>query len=1022
MQQYDILVFTETWLSPQTPDDSILIQNFQKPFRLDRDDRIGGGVAIYIRDNLYGTRRQDLYIPSLEALWVEIRLNNQSYLIGGLYRPPNTGAPYFQLIEESFDRAFNSNPSNLIITGDFNINMLDNATSNKLQNIIQSYGFSQLISEPTHFTETSSSLLDLFIVNNPNSIKTSFVNDPFIPDMIRYHVPIVTILNCSKPKVSSFKRTIWQYDKGDFNEFRNILRNTNWNFIDETCPIDSIEDNLTRTILNAASKSIPTKVITVRPGQIPWLYSSIKRLIRQRKRLHKRAKTLNNESAWADFRKKRNEVVSALRKAKQDYLDKITESLNNPTCDIKTWFKSAKQLTNKNNKSDSIPTLYYENTVANTDKEKADLLNAYFSKQSSVDDSNTQLPAVDNNIETLLSSIHIDPQDVLDVLKNLNVSKSSGPDSISPKLLREGANELALPLCTLFNLSLQNSHYPSDWKKANVTPVFKKSNPSLPNNYRPISLLSCVGKVMERCVFKYLFNYLISQNVLTHLQSGFIPGDSTVNQLVSLYDEFCKALDDGKEIRCVFCDISKAFDRVWHKGLLHKLRQIGLGPPIIEWFANYLTSRQQRVVFNNNNSDWKHITAGVPQGSILGPLLFLIYINDIVNSIQSKVRLFADDTSLYLIVDNPAATADLINSDLDRIHTWSKQWLVDFNPSKTETLTISRKQNPPHHPDLFMDGTKISEFDHHKHLGLTFSNDGRWHHHIKSITAKAWQRIGILRQFKFTLKRNTLERIYTSFIRPLLEYADVVWSNCTIEESNMLEAVQVEAARIILGVTKLCNINKMYGDLGWESLSNRREKHRLILFYKMKNNLTPAFLSDLVPEQVQDSSHYNLRNADDYLAINARTSLYRNSFLPTAVREWNNLSPDIKSSPTLAIFKSNMKNKRPFHPYLHYGDRKSQVIHSRLRLNCSFLNEDLHRRSLVDSPSCRCGLPETTHHFFFACPLFTEQRLVYLSDLPCYPTVPNLMYGSTGITQEQNEVLHKSVSNYIHATKRFEVS
>ena len=272
------------------------------------------------------------------------------------------------------------------------------------------------------------------------------------------------------------------------------------------------------------------------------------------------------------------------------------------------------------------------------------------------------------------------------------------------------------------------------------------------------------------------------------------------------------------------------------------------------------------------------------------------------------------------------------------------------------------------------------------------------------------------------LSSNTLERIYISFIRPLLEYADVVWSNCTLEESNMLEAVQVEAARIILGVTKLCNISKMYDDLGWESLLTRREKHRLILFYKMKNNLTPAFLSELVPAQVHTSSSYSLRNADDYLAIHSRTNLYRNSFLPSAVRDWNNLSSQIKSSATLSIFKSNIKKKHPYHPYLHYCNRKSQVAHSRLRLNCSFLNEDLHRRSLVDSPACRCGLPETTHHFFFACPLFTEQRLVHLSDLPCHSSVSNLMYGSPDLSQEQNELLHNSVSNYIHATKRFEVT
>ncbi len=178
-----------------------------------------------------------------------------------------------------------------------------------------------------------------------------------------------------------------------------------------------------------------------------------------------------------------------------------------------------------------------------------------------------------------------------------------------------------------------------------LPPIFKKSDPSNPQNYRPISLLSCIGKLMERCIHKHLYNFIADNKILTSFQSGFIKGDSTVNQLVYVYNDICKALDDGKEVRAVFCDISKAFDRVWHRGLLFKLSSIGVTGCLYQWFASYLSSRKQRVVYANASSEWSYINAGVPQGSILGPLLFLIYINDIVNEINSKIRLFADDTS-----------------------------------------------------------------------------------------------------------------------------------------------------------------------------------------------------------------------------------------------------------------------------------------------------------------------------------------------------------------------------------------
>ena len=298
------------------------------------------------------------------------------------------------------------------------------------------------------------------------------------------------------------------------------------------------------------------------------------------------------------------------------------------------------------------------------------------------------------------------------------------------------------------------------------------------------SLLNSEAKLFEKLIFKYLFNHFRDNNLLSSLQSGFIPGDSTVNQLTYLYNTFCEALDGGKEVRAVFCDISKAFDRVWHAGLLYKLEAAGVTGEVLAWFKNYLSDRKQRVVLPGVTSDWASIRAGVPQGSILGPLLFLLYINDIVADIGSNIRLFADDTSLFIIVENPVLSANCLNRDLDKIKRWATTWLVSFNPSKTETLLISRKVNRPQHPPLFMQDVQIKEVDYHKHLGLNFSNDGSWHQHIRYITEKAWFRINIMRKLKFQLDRKSLETIYLAFVRPLLEYADVTWDNCSQYEKK----------------------------------------------------------------------------------------------------------------------------------------------------------------------------------------------------------------------------------------------
>ena len=309
-----------------------------------------------------------------------------------------------------------------------------------------------------------------------------------------------------------------------------------------------------------------------------------------------------------------------------------------------------------------------------------------------------------------------------------------------------------------------------------MTPIFNKDDPSVVSNYRPISLLSAVGKVLEKVVHKHLFNYIRDHEILSALQSGIIPVDSTVNQLVAIYNAFCKSIGEGKEVCAVFCDISKAFDRVWHIGLLFKLESIGVSDSLLLWFKSYLADRKQRVVLAGAVTTWKYIKAGVPQGSILGPLLFLIYINDIVEDIHSSIRLFADDTFLYIIVDNPQQAANILNAD---------------------------KQNKPIHPPLNVAQLNIDEVTSHKHLGLIFSEDGSWHEHIDHVKAKSWFSLNIMRKLKFQLDRKSLEIIFTSYIRPLLKYSNVVWDNCIQYESKYLEKTQNKDWRHKINITTI---------------------------------------------------------------------------------------------------------------------------------------------------------------------------------------------------------------------------
>ena len=820
LSNFDILCFTESWLNPTTLDSEIELPGFDPPYRNDRLGRHGGGVIVYCKDFLVAKRRVDLEIRNTECVWIEFSLKKEKYLLGTFYRPPNSTQMIWDSIEQSIELAIDTKIKNILITGDLNENQLNSADT-KIKNISSNYDFYQLITEPTSITENSSTLIDLFLTNNPQNITYSAVCEPFLDVNIRYHRPIVALINSPKQTDFIVRRKIWLYNRGDYENFRSNIGNKEWDpLFNNQLSIDEITKNLTDTVLKLAADSIPNRIIAIRNNDLPWITSDIKKIMRKRNRLRRKAKKLNSVYYYDRFKAIRNSVVGLLRKAKSKYHDKLCESIKKQKFATKDWWKLVKQVSNISKKTQGIGTLINDNGTAVTeDIDKANLLNSFFASQSIINDAGIQLPFSDDGIRphNILDTIIITPQNVLDILETLDTSKAVGPDMLSPRLLKEAAVELSVPLSKLFNLSLSRKTFPSQWKIANVVPVFKKDNPKFVNNYRPISLLCVVSKVFEKCVYKYIHNFIIEHKLLSRHQSGFMRGDLTINQLLYISNEFSQALDAGKEIRVVFFDISKAFDRVWHKGLLYKIEQMGIRGDLLSWIENYLVGRKQKVIINGKESTIIEINAGVPQGSIIGPLFFLIFINDIVTDIGCSIKLFADDTTVYVIIEDINTAAENLNSDLNKVHTWSKKWLVNFNPQKTETLLITRKQEQNIHPALYFNNIPIKEVTSHKHLGLTFNSTCHWGEHIDIIVTKANKKLNILRSLKFDLDRQTLQIMFFSFIRPIIEYGDIIFDNCPHYSSEKLEKINIEAARIVTGATKLVSLSSLYSECGWEN-------------------------------------------------------------------------------------------------------------------------------------------------------------------------------------------------------------
>ena len=411
---------------------------------------------------------------------------------------------------------------------------------------------------------------------------------------------------------------------------------------------------------------------------------------------------------------------------------------------------------------------------------------------------------------------------------------------------------------------------------------------------------------------------------LYYKDTGFIPGDSTVNHLLSTNHELCTSFDKGITTQVVYLNISKAFDRVWHQGLLLKLKAVGIRGKPFEIFKDYLSNRYQPVVVKGQKSDLKCIPAGVPQSSVLGPLLLLIYINDIVNEIESIIKLFTDDTSLSLALNNPDIRAEILNSDLDKIKNWAKKWKVKFKEDKTDLLNITRDCN--HILQLTFGTKNLKPSQSHKHLGLIVQHNCRWDEHIRNICQKINMLISCLRNYKYKLNRKSLETMYKSFILPHFDYADIIWDNCTETQSNLLENMHLEAIRIIIGAVKGTNHQKMYEESGFCSLKERRRRHKLTQYHKIVNGLCPEYLQSLLPPLVSELNPYHRWRPLERTVPRRRTELFRPSFFPSTTMLWNNHPENSKQSSSLSEFKRLISlSDKPVPHHYYIGIRQDFV-------------------------------------------------------------------------------------------------
>ena len=503
----------------------------------------------------------------------------------------------------------------------------------------------------------------------------------------------------------------------------------------------------------------------------------------------------------------------------------------------------------------------------------------------------------------------IEIHNVYSILNNLKANKSTGLDKIPAKILKLSAEIIAPSLTYIFNLSLESGIYMNEWKRARVTPIYKSEDKTKCENYRPISILPVISKVFEKEVFRQLYSYLTDNDLLSKHQSGFRPKHSTVSALIQMCDNWLSNMDVGKINCVVFLDIRKAFDSINHEILLNKMNlNFGISGNALKWFDSYIKDREQQCIVNGQLSSSKKIICGVPQGSILGPLLFLLYVNDMPDSLNNTTpSLYADDSEICASSDNSSDLISKLNEDLKNLSRWMRKNKLQIHPTKSKYMFIGSSYNIKNNicnEPILINSTPVPRVTNYKCLGVNLDDKLCWDSHIEMICKKVAAGIAAIKRVKPFVPPEMLKVIYNALVQPYFDYCSPLWDNCGIGLKEKLQKYQNRAARILTGATYDIKTADVFDTLAWENLEKRRDYLKSIFMYKILNNLAAPNLNRMFYKMSNCPISYNLRNSDTDLVLpQPKTEFKKRSFSYNGAFLWNNLSVEAKKANTLTSLK-----------------------------------------------------------------------------------------------------------------------
>ena len=869
------------------------------PYSVYRKDRNihGGGVMLLVHKDISHMPITELENDS-ESIWVKVFANKTSHFVASWYRPPGSTSEEFQLFREQLDYIRTHHKGKKLpsahVLGDFNFKDIDwpdrlsksgstlsQSEGQILIDIMNDHGLEQMV----HFPTREKNTLDLILTTLPGQFQ-----DVHSPDKLSDHDIISGTLKMFIPPIKKPRRKVYLYQKGDYESMRKdtlqFAKEKYFNGHSDTRSVQENFDLLTSFIQDSADKHIPSKT-SRSVSSIPWITPEIRRKIRRKNKTHAKAKKTGSSKLRSKFETLRREIKADVRKQHDLYVNNLVGDVKANPRDFYRYINSQKKDTQ------GIPPLKRKNGkgVAQSDLEKAEEFNGQFTDVFSKNE-HTQVPLLDRSAP-FMNDIAVSKDGVIKLLKGLNPSKALGPDELHPRVLKELATELGPVLAHLFQQSIDTGEIPKEWSLANICPLFKKSDRSLACNYRPVSLTCVPCKLLEHIVCSNIMAHLDEYKLLSDRQHAFRKGHSCETQLTTVINDWAKILDNRGQVDTFILDFEKAFDTPPHELLKSKLFGYGFGGKTLKWIDSFLCFRQQRVVVNGVKSDWAPVLSGVPQGTVLGPLLFSLYINDISSDIESEIRLFADDCVCYREIKDEKDTMKL-QRDIDRLGSWARKWGMRFQPVKCNMMQLTRKRIKKIHASYTLEGTNLENVESIKYLGVTITSDLRWNTHVSNVCTKANRTLGFLRRNLHSCPQEVKEAAYKGLVRPVLDYGSSVWDPPGVVLQEELESVQKRAARFVTGNYdyETGSMTGILGQLKWESLKKRRKDNRLILLYKGLKGKASVPTDDLIPKTRRCRNQHSMA----FQTPIANTDVYKSSFFPQTIRDWNALPDSLISS------------------------------------------------------------------------------------------------------------------------------